>query len=92
MSKFIPKLVNEKDTTFVLLDNVFCHEEAIQWAKEHKHNVKFTCGNYTCATEILCKLQEAGYSLKFIRRDAGGYVHCEIIVFDTVYCYLTEEE
>lgn len=92
MSKFVPKFVNEKDDTFVLLDNAFCHEEAIEWAKKHKHNVKFMCGTYTCATEILCKLQEAGYSFKFIRRDIGQDVHCEIIVFDTVYCYLTEEE
>ena len=91
MSKFVPKLVNEKDNTFVLLDNAFCHEEAIKWAKYHKHNVKFTCGTYTCASEILFKLQEVGYSFEFIRRDIGTDVNCEIIVFDTVYCYLDKE-
>ena len=67
MSKFIPNLINENNESFILLNNVFSHEEAIEFAKEHKHNIKFICGTYTCATEILCKMQEAGYVLKFYR-------------------------
>lgn len=89
MSKFIPKLVNETSGIFVLLDNVFAAEEGIAWAKKHNHNIKFTCGTYTCAVELLCILQEAGYTFKFVRRDAG-FDGIKIEVFDTVYCYLID--
>lgn len=67
MSKFIPSLVNENNESFILLDDVFSHEEVIEYAKDHKHNIKFICGKNTWATEILCKMQEAGYILKFYR-------------------------
>lgn len=91
MSKFIPKLVTERGNSFILLDDVFCHEEAIEYCKEHKHDIKFTCGNYTCATEILCKIYEAGYTLKPMRRyeifPTGGGMD----TFDTVYCYREED-
>ena len=53
-------------------------------------NAKFACGTYTCATELLCKLQEAGYSFKFVRRPLGSGIDSE--VFDTVYCYLDVED
>lgn len=84
MSKFIPKLVNEKGRSFVLLDNVFSAEEGISWAKRHRLDVKFTCGTYTCATELLCYLQEACYALHFVRRPLGVG---DSVVFDTVYGY-----
>ena len=88
MSKFIPKIVNERGNTFILLDDVFCHEEAIEYCKEHKHDIKFTCGNYTCATEILCKIYEAGYTLRPIRRTEKLPGGCgDLDYFDTVYCY-----
>ena len=88
MSKFIPKIVNERDNTFILLDDVFCYEEAIKYCVEHKHNIKFTCGNYTCATEILCKIYEEGYTLRPIRRIESLSGNCgKITHFDTVYCY-----
>lgn len=89
MSKFIPKLVNEPGGTFVLLDNAFAALEGIKWAKEHSHDIKFMCGNYTCATELYYYIQEAGYTLKFIKRTLPEY---KIEVFDTAYCYLNREE
>ena len=88
MSKFIPKLVNERGNTFILLDDVFCHEEAIKYCKEHKHDIKFTCGNYTCAVELLYYLQQEGYMFDIRRRNAGKDINCDIPVYDTVYCYL----
>lgn len=87
MSKFIPKIVTENGDTFILLDNVFCHEEAIQYCVEHKHDIKFTCGNYTCATEILCKIYEEGYTLRPVRRHERFPTGGGMPVFDTVYCY-----
>ena len=51
------------------------------------HKQTNTCGYYTCATEILCKIYEAGYTLRPIRRyekfPTGGGTD----IFDTVYCY-----
>jgi hypothetical protein len=85
MSKFIPKLVNEPGGTFVLIDNAFTAKEGIEWAKEHSHDIKFMCGNYTCATELYYLIQEAGYSLKFIKRTMSEY---KLEMFDTAYCYL----
>ena len=87
MSKFIPKIVTENGNTFILLDNVFCYEEAIQYCVEHKHDIKFTCGNYTCATEILCKIYEEGYTLRPVRRHERFPTGGGMSVFDTVYCY-----
>lgn len=87
MSKFIPKLINEDEGTFILIDNVFSAEEGIKYAAEHKHDIKFTCGNYTCATELYYHLFMAGYDFKFTERDAGRGCGCKIPVYDTVYCY-----
>ena len=64
MSKFIPKLVNEDKGTFILIDNPFSAEEGIKYAAEHNHNIKFTCGNYTCAVELLYYIQREGYQLE----------------------------
>lgn len=89
MAEFIPKFINETEGTFLLLDNVFSHEDAITFAVKHKHDVKFICGTYTCATEILCKLYEAGYSLKPVRRRTTFPTGGGMDMFDTVYCYLT---
>ena len=87
MSKFIPKLVNEDKGTFILIDNPFSAEEGIKYAAEHKHNIKFTCGNYTCATEILCKIYESGYTLRPMRRYEQFPTGGGMDIFDTVYCY-----
>jgi hypothetical protein len=88
MSKFIPKLINEDRGTFILIDSPFSAEEGIKYAKEHYHDVKFTCGNYTCAVELLYYLQQEGYVFDIRRRNAGRDVNCDIPVYDTVYCYL----
>lgn len=91
MSKFIPKLINEEKGTFILIDNPFSAEEGIKYAKEHYHDVKFTCGNYTCAVELLYHLYMNGYCFEFTKRDVGHDVGCNVIVYDTVYCYLPKE-
>lgn len=88
MSKFIPKLINEDKGTFILIDNPFSAEEGIKYASEHNHNIKFTCGNYTWACELLYQIQQEGYDLKFTERDIGTDVGCQIFQYDTVYCYL----
>ena len=88
MSKFIPKLVNEDKGTFILIDNPFSAEEGIKYAAEHNHNIKFTCGNYTCAVELLYYIQREGYQLEIVERDVGRDVNCVILQYDTVYCYL----
>jgi hypothetical protein len=85
MSKFIPKVITESKGTFVLIDDVFCAEAGIEWAKEHLHNIKIMCGNYTCATELYYYLQEAGYRIEFVKRTLSEY---KIEMFDTAYCYL----
>lgn len=87
MAEFIPKIINGE---FILLDNVFSHEECIEYAKKHKFNIKFVCGTYTCATEILCKIQEAGYSLKFYRKTQCMDGRPLYDNFE-VNCYLEEE-
>ena len=88
MSKFIPKLVNEDRGTFILIDSPFSAEEGIKYAKEHCHDVKFTCGNYTCAVELLYYIQREGYQLEIVERDIGRDVNRVILQYDTVYCYL----
>lgn len=89
---FIPKLITELTggccRSYVLLDDVFRADACISWAKEHKLDIKFICGTYTCATEILCKIQEAGYNINFVRRMLAPDIHVD--VFDTVYCYYSE--
>ena len=88
MSKFIPKLINEEKGTFILIDSPSSAEEGIKYAKEHYHDVKFTCGNYTCAVELMYYLQQAGYMFDITKRNAGRDVNYDIPVYDTVYCYL----
>lgn len=88
MALFHPKLVSidgEMDG-FILLDNVFTHEECIEYCKKHRYNIKFICSNYTCATEILYKIQEAGYRLKFYK--VHPYVDVPAISHIEVRCYL----
>ena len=74
MSKFVPKLVTEDRGTFILIDNPFSAEEGIKYAAEHNHNIKFTCGNYTCAVELLYYIQREGYQLEIVERNNTFYI------------------
>ena len=91
-NQYFPKIVQERKAEgepkreFVLLDNVFKYKETIAYAVKHNFDIRFVCGTYTCATEILCYIQENGYELVFEREPV--YMHDTILYYNfVVACY-----
>lgn len=62
---FIPKKIVEDNVEYVLLDNMFKAEETVDYALIHNFNIKFVCTTYTCACEVLHKIQSKDYKLCF---------------------------
>lgn len=85
---FIPKKIVEDNIEYVLFNNMFRAEETIDYAATHNFNIKFICTTYTCACEVLWKIQSKGYELRFeeIKEHTGFYnLESTSIV---VYCIL----
>lgn len=85
---FIPKKIVENNVEYVLLDDVFRHEETINYAVAHNFNIKFICTTYTCACKILQKIYSKEYELRFkkvTRHSAFADFELTDIV---VYCIL----